>query len=119
MESHHPNCYSLHHFSERFIHHHPGDDPRGQSQRWPSRLPGSPWLTGHLGASQQGPCEPCGGPLDSVSSDVFFWLMENTPWYHGIYGDLTGFYSDLMWFYSVLWDIYSDLMGFYSDLMGY
>ena len=49
----------------------------------------------------------------------FFWLMENTPWYHGIYGDLTGFYSDLMWFYSVLWDIYSDLMGFYSDLMGY
>ena len=75
MESHHPNYYSLHHFSEGFINHQPDhDDQRGQSQRWPSRLPGSPWLTGHQCASQQGPSEPCGGPLDSVCSDVLLFF---------------------------------------------
>ena len=35
-------------------------------------------------------------PLGFCFFGCFFFLMENTPWYHGIYGDLTGFYSDLM-----------------------
>jgi hypothetical protein len=42
-------------------------------------------------------------------------LMENTPWYHGIYGDLMGFYSDLMGY---LWDIPSGNLDSFGIISG-
>ena len=55
-----------------------------ESRAWGPWMPGMPWM-----------------PWIQRCSCFFYWkiaieIVENTPWYHGIYGDLMGLYSDLM-----------------------